>query len=494
MRTAICLRPCNNPPMPTVRYVSHRLFALALLLALGACGTVPVVTPGLPAAFARAMQEADIPPSAVTLRIQDLEDGVPLVTHNARTAFQPASIMKLVTTQAALELLGPDYRWTTRFYTNGVQSGEVLQGPLIIQGSGDPRLAQEDLWRTLRHLRALGVREIGGGLVFDRSRFQTMPENLPAFDAQPDKPYNALPDALLLDAKAVNLRLMPDTINRSVTVFSEPALYGVAVIAPTMTGGDCGDWRRQLGLVQEASVLRFTGSYAASCAEQRLAIHLSQLNHVQYFEAELRQIWSELGGSISGVTREGSVPSDARLLLQWQSMPLSEVIRDMNKNSNNVMARQLLLSMEAEHGQLPATPEAASLRVSKWLAMAKIENAGFVMENGSGLSRTERVSALGMAQLLRRAWRWPTMPEFLASLPIAGVDGTMSRRVQSLGVAGHAHIKTGTLAEVVSIAGYVTARSGRRLSVVCMVNHANANSPAMRKGIDAMLESVFENN
>ncbi len=480
--------------MPTVRYVSHRLFVLALLLALAACGTVPVVAPSLPAAFARTLQEAEIPPSAVALRIQDLEDGVPLLSHNASLPFQPASIMKLVTTQAALELLGPDYRWTTRFYTNGIQSGDVLQGPLMIQGSGDPRLAQEDLWRALRRLRAMGIREISGGLLFDRSRFQVAPESLPAFDAQPEKPYNALPDALLLDAKAVNFRLMPDTINRRVTVFSEPALFGVTVIAPTLTGGDCGDWRRQLGLVQEASVLRFTGSYAASCAEQRMAIHAVQLNHVQYFEAVLRQIWSELGGSLSGATREGSVPSEARLLLQWQSMPLAEAIRDINKNSNNVMARQLLLSIEAEHGRLPATPEAASSRVGKWLAMTKIENAGFVLENGSGLSRTERLSALSMAQLLRRAWRWPTMPEFLASLPIAGVDGTMSRRVQSLGVAGHAHIKTGTLAEVVSIAGYITARSGRRLSVVCMVNHANANSPVLRKGIDALLESVFEDN
>ena len=464
-----------------------------LALALAGCTVLTPASPTLPTGFAQALQDAGVPVSAVGLQVQAVDRIAPLRSHNASLPMKPASIMKLVTTSAALDLLGPAYRWTTRVYADGVQTGEVLQGDLIIQGGGDPRLAHEDLWRLLRRLRAQGLREIRGDLILDRSLFAITEQDAAQFDAQPLRPYNALPDALLLDGKALTLRFLPDAASQRVQVSSEPLLAGLELIAPALSHTDCQDWRSGLGTTFEPGVLRFAGSYPLSCGEQRYPIHAVGLTHAGYFDAVLRQIWQELGGSITGVTREGRVPASAKEIQQWQSMPLADVIGDINKFSNNVMARQLLLSLAAAPGGEPATLEAARERVRSWLAGKGIIDPALVLENGAGLSRTERISAASMARLLQLAWQSPTMPEFIASLPVAGMDGTMQRRVQSHSVRAHAHIKTGSIAEVASMAGYVTARSGRRVMVVCMINHTNANTSALREAMDALLEWVYEN-
>jgi D-alanyl-D-alanine carboxypeptidase/D-alanyl-D-alanine-endopeptidase (penicillin-binding protein 4) len=237
--------------------------------------------------------------------------------------------------------------------------------------------------------------------------------------------------------------------------------------------------------------LRFGGSYPISCGQKVLSLHLHTLNHVQYFDAVFRQLWSEIGGAINGPTREGRVPATAKEILQWQSVTLGQSIRDINKYSNNVMARNLLLSVVAERGGTPATATAASAKVLSWMSASGIDTTGLVLENGSGLSREERISAQTLARLLQRAWQSSTMPEFMASLPLAGVDGTMSRRLSDRAVKANAHIKTGSLGDVMSIAGYVTAKSGKRIIVVCMVNHPNAG--AMRQGFDQLLQWVYDN-
>ena len=303
-----------------------------LALALAGCTLLTPASPTLPTGFAQALQDAGVPVSAVALQVQAVDRIAPLRSHNASLPMKPASIMKLVTTSAALDLLGPAYRWTTRVYADGVQTGELLQGDLIIQGGGDPRLAHEDLWRLLRRLRAQGLREIRGDLILDRSLFAITEQDAAQFDAQPLRPYNALPDALLLDGKALTLRFLPDAASQRVQVSSEPLLAGLELIAPALSHTDCQDWRSGLGTTFESGVLRFTGSYPLSCGEQRYPIHAVGLTHAGYFDAVLRQIWQELGGSITGVTREGRVPASAKEIQQWQSMPLADVIGDINRN------------------------------------------------------------------------------------------------------------------------------------------------------------------
>ena len=462
---------------------------LLILMLLSACTTLPHGT-GLPAPFGKSISLSGIPPAAVALDIRSL-DGQVLASHNRQLAFNPASVMKLVTTAAALDLLGPDYRWMTRVYAQGALVGDVLNGDLIIQGGGDPRLAHEDLARLLRRLRGLGVREIHGDLVLDRSLFQTMLDDAAAFDGLPYRAYNALPDALLLDAKAISLRFFPDAQTQSVRMAMEPPMVDFLIEPPKLDTQPCINWREKLGPVVDQSAIHFSGSYSVDCGERMLVLHAHELSHARYFDAVFRQLWREQGGSISGVMREEKKSDSARELLTWESPTLAQIIRDINKHSNNVMARQLLLSLAKSAAGSPVTAEAGAAQAKVWLDSIGVNSQNVVIENGAGLSRQERLSAEALSTLLNHAWRSPYMPEFIASLPIVGVDGTMVRTLKNSAVKTRAHIKTGSLNDVASIAGYVKAKSGRWISVVCMINHAEANSA--RSSFNELLEWIYEN-
>ena len=466
---------------------------LLLVTMLGACTTLPHGS-GLPAPFSRSLALSGIPTAAVALEIKTVEGKV-LASHNQQLAFNPASVMKLVTTAAALDLLGPDYRWITRVYAQGPLVGDVLNGDLLIQGSGDPRLAHEDLARLLRRLRSLGVREIQGDLVLDRSMFQSTLNDAAAFDGLPYRAYNALPDALLLDAKAISLRFFPDAQTQSVRVAMEPPMVDFLIEPPKLDTSKldtqpCINWREKLGIVVEPSSVHFSGSYSVDCGERVLVLHAHTLSHTRYFDAVFRQLWRELGGSITGVMREEKKSESARELLQWESPTLAQIIRDINKHSNNVMARQLLISLVTTPTSTAATPEAGAAQAKAWLDTVGINSKTVVIENGAGLSRKERLSASTLSKVLYHAWHGPYMPEFIASLPIVGVDGTMIRTLKNSALKTRAHIKTGSLNDVASIAGYVKAKSGRWISVVCMINHAEANSA--RTSFNELLEWIYE--
>jgi len=461
---------------------------LLLVTMLGACSALPHGS-GLPAPFSRSLALSGIPTAAAALDIRTVEGKV-LASHNQQLAFNPASVMKLVTTAAALDLLGPDYRWITRVYAQGPLVADVLNGDLIIQGSGDPRLAHEDLARLLRRLRSLGVREIQGDLVLDRSLFQTTLDDAAAFDGLPYRAYNALPDALLLDAKAISLRFFPDAQTQSVRVAMEPPMVDFLIEPPKLDTEPCINWREKLGTVVDPSSVHFSGTYSVDCGERVLVLHAHTLSHARYFDAVFRQLWRELGGSIVGVMREEKKLDSARELLQWESPTLAQIIRDINKHSNNVMARQLLISLATLPTSTAVTPEVGAAQAKAWLDTLGVNSESVVIENGAGLSRKERLSANALSKVLYHAWHSPYMPEFIASLPIVGVDGTMIRTLKNSAVKARAHIKTGSLNDVASIAGYVKAKSGRWISVVCMINHAEANSA--RTSFNELLEWIYE--
>lgn len=478
-------------------YHAHMMTRVGLLLVLSIASMAWTSTAvgreaaRKPQALLNAMKLAGVPSNAVSVHVQAVESTKPLLSVNAQASVQPASLMKLITTAAALDLLGPDYRWTTRVYSNGIQNGDVLQGDLIIRGSGDPRFSQQDLWQLLRRLRALGIRQINGDVILDRSLFVAAKDDAAQFDQKPERAYNALPDALILDTKSVLVHLIPDATRQRVRVTLEPYLTDFSLSGPSLTVGECGDWRSQLGLRVEQKKIILAGSYALSCGEKTIAVHAYPLTHNEYFDSSLRQLWREMGGSVQGVTREGVLPAQAQEITQWQSAPLTDAIRDINKFSNNVMARQLLLTLAAERGYQPANKEAGAAVIRQWLVSKGINSAELIIDNGSGLSRADRLSALILAHILQAAWLSPHMPEFIASLPLAGVDGTMRKRAESLSVKSFAHIKTGSLTEVAGIAGYVTARSGKRMIVVCIVNHAEAAK--LKDAMDNLLQWVYEN-
>lgn len=446
----------------------------------------------LPEAVARALAQAEIPESAAAFYVHEIGAERPLLAVGATRSMNPASAIKLVTTYAALELLGPAFQWTTEAYAAGALSDGVLEGDLVLKGRGDPKLTLENFWLLLRGLRGRGLREIRGDLVLDRTYFAATDHDPARFDEQPTRPYNTGPDALLVNFKAVRLSFVPDSEARRVRILAEPALPQVEIVNRlTLAGGPCGDWVNRLKVEAQggaaATRLAFSGRYAASCGERERSY--SVLPHAQYVLGLFRELWRELGGTFSGTVRDGTVSADLRPIYVVESPPLAQVVRDMNKFSNNVMARQLYLTLGAEGAGEPATLEKADRVIREWLAAKGLAFPELRLENGSGLSRLERISAAHLGQLLLVSFRSPVMPEFIASLPLAAMDGTMKKRLAEANVAGQAHIKTGSLTGVRSIGGYMLDARGRRLVVVSIVNHPNAaNAQAAQ---DALLTWIY---
>jgi D-alanyl-D-alanine carboxypeptidase/D-alanyl-D-alanine-endopeptidase (penicillin-binding protein 4) len=482
----------TNDAQRVTRLLHGVLTAAAVLLLSAAPPRAHAQADFLPVPVARALAQADIPEHAAAFYVHEIGAERPLLAAGAARPMNPASSIKLVTTYAALELLGPTFQWVTEAYAAGTLSDGVLEGDLVLKGRGDPKLTLENFWLLLRGLRSRGLREIRGNLVLDRTYFAATDHDPARFDEQPTRPYNTGPDALLVNFKAVRLSFVPDSEARLVRILAEPALPQVQIVNRlALVSGPCGDWVNRLKVDAQggsaATRLAFSGRYAASCGERERSY--SVLPHAHYVLGLFRELWRELGGTFTGTVRDGAVGADARLIASVDSPALAQVVRDMNKFSNNVMARQLYLTLGAEAAGEPATREKADRVIREWLAGKRLNFPEMVLENGSGLSRVERISAQHLGELLLSSFRSPVMPEFIASLPLAAMDGTMKKRLTDADVAGQAHIKTGSLTGVRSIAGYMLDARGRRWVVVSIVNHPNAGNAQAAQ--DALLTWIY---
>jgi D-alanyl-D-alanine carboxypeptidase/D-alanyl-D-alanine-endopeptidase (penicillin-binding protein 4) len=396
----------------------------------------------------------------------------------------PASLMKIPTTLAALELLGPAYTWPTDVWLDGrVEADGVLAGDLVIQGSGDPKLVLERLWLLLRRVQQLGVREIRGDIVLDRSAFDVAAADPGEFDGEPLRAYNVQPDALLVNYKSLVIGFTPDAARGIASIGVDPPLAGlVAEPSVPLAPGPCNDWRHALRAdFSDPLHPRFAGRFPAACGERQWPLAFADA--ARFNALAIAGMWRELGGRLSGRVRDGRAPAAAPSF-ELASPTLAEVVREVNKFSNNVMARQLFLTLgRTQRGS--GTLEASRAVVADWLA-ARIgpeAASAFVLDNGAGLSREGRTTARALARLLQAAWAAPTMPEFVASLPLAGVDGTLRRATAA---SARAHLKTGSLRDVAAIAGYVHGASGARHVLVAIINHPNANDA--RPALEALMD------
>lgn len=450
------------------------LWAGAPATAQPAAGSPAAGPPGLPSPVAAALAEAQLPASSVGIVVEPLGAGASIEV-NGTTPFNPASTMKLVTAVAALELLGPAYTWKTPVEVTAPPRDGVLEGNLYIRGSGDPHFVFDDLRSLLTEVRQRGIRDIRGDIVIDRSLFAPAVEDPAQFDGQPYRAYNVLPDPFLLNFKATELTFAPDAGTRSVLVFATPALPGQELGPVRYLDGPCGDWKARLNPdFTNPAHLTFVGGFPGSCGERHLAV--SVYSHSDYAAAAVAGLWTEAGGVLGGRVIDGTIPPGTTVFAVHESASLAEELRDVNKYSSNVMARELFLDLAVASGFRPATPLLARRAVEDILTTHDLELTGLALDNGAGLSRTERISARGMATLLKAAFAQPFMPEFMASLPIEGVDGTARHRLSSTASAGRAHLKTGSLADVRAIAGYVLAASGRRYVLVFLINDPRAQA------------------
>ena len=447
----------------------------------------------LPAPLSTSLKRAGLNETHVGIFVQEVNAKTPVLAYGADRPFNPASTVKLLTTYAGLELLGPAFTWKTEFYAHGTVERDVLNGDLVIKGYGNPKLTLENFWLMLRELRQRGIREIRGDLVLDRGYLMVLDTDPGQFDNEPYRPYNVAPDALLLNFKSIRLLFIPDTEKRTVRVIADPLSPQLEIVnGLTLIDEPCGEWKPKLVSDIQATAnsarIVLNGFYPAGCGEQTW--HVSLFSHPQYIYSVFKELWQELGGALKGVVREAETPPEAQLIFSGESVTLGEAVHDINKWSNNVMARQLFLTIGAEATQSPATAEQSVQAIKQWLAQKGMHFPELVLENGAGLSRIERISAKHLGMLLIRAYQSPLMPELISSLPLIAVDGTMKKRLNGDGVSGRGHIKTGSLEGVRAIAGYVLDHKGRTVVVVCLVNHPRAGDAEPLQ--EALLQWVYQ--
>lgn len=453
-------------------------------------GLAAAAPQSLPAALQAALRDAGLPVQALSLWIAPVDDTRPWLTLGAERPVNPASLNKLVISAVALARLGPGYRWTTPVLSDRAPNDGHLAGNVYLVGRGDPQLTVERLWLLLRELRQRGVQHIEGDIVLDRRAFD-LPETDPgAFDREPHRPYNVQPDALVINHKAVTLQFVPQPSQRVAQVLATPALAGWQVPAsvPLSPEPDCGDWRARLQAdLATAGGPRFGGSFPAACGERSWPVAPPE---PQTFNARaITALWQDLGGTLKGRVTDGITPALALPLFAFRSPTLGEVLRDMNKFSNNLLADQIMLTLALEADGTSATWERARALVAASLDDdAGCTAADYVIDRGSGLSRSGRLSARCLGRVLQWAWRSPWMPELSASLPIAGED-TAKR---ALGARGRAHLKTGSLDGVAGLAGFVDGPGGRRCVLVAVLNHPAAGTPGGRAVLDAALRWTVE--
>jgi D-alanyl-D-alanine carboxypeptidase/D-alanyl-D-alanine-endopeptidase (penicillin-binding protein 4) len=449
---------------------------------------------GLPPEVERVLAQRRIPGSSLSVLVREIGSDEPLVSHNASVPRNPASTMKVVTTYAALELLGPAYSWRTRAWAAGPVKNLVLDGNLVLEGGGDPFMTADRWWGFVNALRQLGIERITGDVVIDNTYFQYQGDDRAAFDNRPYRSYNVLPDALLVNFQTVNVSVVPDAaagtlrarvnpwpanmvVENSVRLEQGPCRRGSGGMVVAMPDGPSGN-RLNLG-----------GHYASGCGP--LSVTRAVMRAPEFAFGTFKTYWQQSGGALDGGMRLGPVPADARLLHTHESLTLAEVIRLVNKFSSNVMARHLLLTLGAEKAGRPGTPANGTRAVTEFLSSRGIPTRDLVIENGSGLSRIERITAQGLADVLLDAWRSPYAAEFQASLPLSAVDGTLRRRFRSPEMEGRVRMKTGSLQDVSALAGYVNAASGRTYATVILLNHPKADLGAGEAVQAALVDWVF---
>ncbi len=451
---------------------------VALMAGWGTCSAQ-----GLPSEVQSALQKAHVPREAMVAVVQEVGSSTTALSWQADKAVNPASVMKLFTTYAALDLLGPAWTWTTQVWVQGSIRDGVLEGNLLIKGQGDPKLVMERVWLLLRRVQQLGVREIRGDIVLDRSAFAVSALNPADFDGEPLRPYNVNPDALLLNYKSLVLTFTPD-LERNVAVVSmdPPMAHLHHDDSVPLSSSPCADWRGGLRAdFTQGELLRLSGSYPISCGERIWPV---ASDASLYNQRALQGMWQTLGGKLSGKVRDGTAPGTPATF-EVASPSLAEVVRDINKYSNNVMAQQLFLTLGLTQRGL-GTPENARAVLRTWVSERLGDPAQELMiDNGSGLSRESRVSANLLARLLQSAWASPVMPELMSSLPVGGVDGTLKR---SRANQGRTHLKTGSLRDAVAVAGYILHPNGRRYVLVGIINHPDAN--IARGALEALVQWV----
>ena len=453
----------------------------------------------IPKAVAASLEKNQIPKEAISISVVEINPGRPgkiaattEVDWRSQQAMNPASTMKLITTLTGLDVLGPQYRWRTNIYTDGLIRQGTLKGNLYLQGTGDPKLVPEELAKMMKAIQNLGIQKIDGNLFFDRSAYAPNVMEHNTIDGESLRAYNVPPDPLLYAFRTLSFQLGKSRTADFIDIGYTPPLSQLKVINQMqLVDQSCDNWKSNIrfnldpegdgATTNQLLTAQFSGSFPNTC--KGVNYNVVALDANTFLTQGFAAAWELSGGTWTQAPtgKSSAVPLAARLLLQFEGIPLADDVQDINKYSNNVMARQLMLTLALEKMGKPATTENGELVIQSWLKGLGLQFPELVIENGSGLSRNEAISAEHMTQLLVAARNLSIADTFYNSLPIAGTDGTMRNRLMAhlrkflhLKKKPEARIKTGSLADVRAISGYVMSKSGKMYAVTSFINHPNA--------------------
>ncbi len=467
---------------------------LAIVVILWAVGTAAPgqTTAQLPESVKSLLRKANFDEASLGVLVIRASDGAVHLSHQAARPMQPASTLKPLTAIVALDTLGPAFRGRSELRTAAAVETGVMLGDLVISGLGDVDLDTAALERMLAALYDQGVREIRGDVLIDRNYFQPARTDIgiPPFDETPEFQYNVIPDALLLNTNLVDLYFT--ATDNTITARLSPALQGVKVeVDLSLIDRRCADWEDGWKLPSVRSgpggalSIVVSGQFPKNCTA---ATRINVLERNTYIDRLFRVLWTNVGGRLTGTVREGTAEATSRILDSHAGRSVAELMHPVLKQSDNPITRVLYAQLGAQRRGSETTATRAQQAVRAWLAQRGIDDTGLVLDNGSGLSRSERITPAQLAGALRAALNSPWSPEYLAGFPIVGVDGGMRRRLAGTSAVGRARLKTGSLRDVAALAGYVHDASGALCIVVAMVNHPNAKGEIARPILDAVVE------
>ncbi len=443
----------------------------------------------------KALNKRCLDKSQTSVSIVALPTGQVVYARHTDKPLLPASVMKIITTSAALHYLSPEYRFKTEFLYRGERKENILQGDLIIRGGGDPRLTTEQLWHIATKIKDSGINEITGNLVVDTHFFDDY-DRAPAWGAKrSQRAYDAKLGALSLNFNTIAVHIRPGArLGSSLNVWLDPPAPYIQLHNTGKTSKRGGKNSVSVSRREKAGgklEIRVRGQRRINAQERVVLLNIN--NPTRYASETFRMLLLKAGVKINGETLFSNSSISAKKLYKLFSDTLSLTLKDLNTYSNNMTAEQIVKTIAAVRSGTPGSHAEGLRLIRDFLDESGVNLQGVKLVDGSGLSRKNRMTTRAMTDLLTRMFsRFDIGPDFLSSLRVMGAYGVHSRRFAKSAARGKVRAKTGTLSGLSTLAGYVESKSGTVFGYALFLNNNRCGGRGADKVEDSIVLAIYE--
>jgi D-alanyl-D-alanine carboxypeptidase/D-alanyl-D-alanine-endopeptidase (penicillin-binding protein 4) len=464
---------------------------MRLLLLLLSSWAVTVSAQGLNARLEKIVKNGSIARENLGLSVIELDAGASpsLFAVNEGKAFIPASVTKLATASAVLQRLGPSFKFQTTLWSAGQIKDGVLSGDLILKGGGDPGFVSETMWFLVNEFVRNGVKRVEGNIVVDDTDFDAIRADPSRDPERVDRAYDAPVGAMSFNWNSINIFVRPLKVGESPQVYLDPLPDYFRIDNKAKVNGKAGV---DLQIERAGEQIRVRGTLGIGHDE--VVAYKNVDDPVDWTGKNLVYFLRQRGITVSGKVKAGKKPSGARLVAKADSKPVSQAVADMLKFSNNYVAEMLTKDLALHGGVIPANLESGMQLVRSHLTTTVgLDAKRFILLNPSGLSRRNRITPRDLVEILAQAERhFPTFAEMLSGLPLAGMDGTLKRRLANSPVTGWVRAKTGNLSGVVALAGYAGRKDGGIRAFAFIFNGKANQGESARHLFDALAAELVQ--